>query len=103
MSLTKGSLQKKKKLRNFGHVAKFLDPPPLGRYGRKKFGRLEWGRTPPPPTVVWTFGQKKFVSRKSINKLMACLERVQWRYQNRERRGRGGQLLFYVLKQVECR
>ena len=36
----------KKKLRNFGHVAKFLDPPPLGRYGRKKFGCLEWGRTP---------------------------------------------------------
>ena len=58
---------------------------------------------PPPPTVVWTFGQKKFVSRISINKLIACLERVQWRYQNRERRGRGGQLLFYVLKQVECR
>ena len=55
---TKGSLQKKK-LRNFGHGAKFLDPPPLGRYGRKKFGRLEWGRTPPSPSVVWTFGQKK--------------------------------------------
>ena len=36
-------------------------------------------------------------------KLIACLKRVQWRYQNRERRGRGGQLLFYVLKQVECR
>ena len=47
----------KKKLRNFGHVAKFLDPPPLGRYGRKKFGRLEWGRTPPSPyrsLDIWT-------------------------------------------------
>ena len=44
--------------------------PPLGRYGRKKFGRLEWGRTPPPSP------SRKFVSRKSINKLMACLERV---------------------------
>ena len=62
------------------------------------------GTTPAPLLVIYSFNQyTSFVSRKSINNLMACLERVQWRYQNRERRGRGGQLLFYVLKQVECR
>ena len=78
-------------------------PPPQGGMDAKSLDAQNGVGPPPPPTVVWTFGQKKFVSRISINKLIACLERVQWRYQNRERRGRGGQLLFYVLKQVECR
>ena len=30
-------------------------PPPLAWYGRKKYGRLRWART---PAVVWTFGTK---------------------------------------------
>ena len=33
---------KKKKLRNFGHCPKpQCPPPPLGWYGRKKYGRLD--------------------------------------------------------------
>ena len=40
---------KKKKLRNFGHCPKLRDPhPPLGWYGRIKYGRLALAQPPPP-------------------------------------------------------
>ena len=45
--LGKGSLQKKK-LRNFGHVAKFLDPPPREVWTQKVW-TLRMGSDPPPP------------------------------------------------------
>ena len=75
LKLAKGSLQKKK-LRNFGHVAKFLDPP-LGRYGCKKFGRSDWVH----PTLVWTFWNWKFESAKLISDRILINQKIEifWR------------------------
>ena len=81
-----------------------LTPPPPREVWTQKVWTLRMrSDPPPPPSVVWTFGQKKFVSRKSINKLMACLERVQWCIKT-GKEGVGGTATFcFVLKQVECR
>ena len=39
----------KKNYKTLDIVQTSADPPPLGRYGRKKFGRSDLARTPPLP------------------------------------------------------